>query len=106
MYAANRRLDNHHPGISGDGRYVVYLETTRAQDLEPATCAVHFHDRDSGAYTRVACPPALVDGGDYLPFFSARGGRVEWVEEGAPVGVHEAVIPQRTVEMQNPLFGR
>jgi len=75
-------LDNHHPAISADGRFVAYLE----QELgEGATrCQVHFYDRDSERYQRLACSDWLLEVGERRrPAFSPDGAWLDWVEFGA-----------------------
>jgi hypothetical protein len=101
-----RRLDNHHPGISADGRYIVYLESTHVgADGDQSTCAVHFYDQQSGGFARVPCPDELADGGEYIPYFDAQAQRVDWIEEADPVEVTEepAFIPH-SVAIDNPLL--
>jgi hypothetical protein len=43
--SAGLLLDNHHPAISADGRYVAYLEARTKGD--EAGCQVHVYDRDT-----------------------------------------------------------
>jgi hypothetical protein len=70
-------LDNHHPAISADGRFVAYLETRAAADL--SGCQVHFYDRDSTRSQRQRCPAALTAAGeDARPHFSADDTQVVW----------------------------
>ncbi|MCF8002622.1 MAG: DUF1566 domain-containing protein [Chromatiaceae bacterium] len=52
-------LDNHHPAISADGRFIAYLEQTRSEIGETPECQVHLYDRDTEVYHRQACPDAL-----------------------------------------------
>jgi Tol biopolymer transport system component len=80
-------LDNHHPAISADGRYVAYLET-RADGAETGGCQVFLYDRDTAWFERVPCPAALAaDPEAARPAFSADGAQVEWFLPGgeAPV---------------------
>lgn len=86
-------LDNHHPAISADGRFIVYLEEGLGENR--ARCQVHFLDRDGGAYRRQPCPrelAALSEGA--RPYFSASGDWVEWYlpDQDAPL------------QIPNPLF--
>ena len=81
-------LDNHHPAISADGRFVAYLEA-QAGAAGPL-CAVHFYDRDTARYQRLTCPDALaVDPDTARPYFSADGSQVNWFLLGVedPVAV-------------------
>jgi hypothetical protein len=87
---AGEALDNHHPAISADGRFVAYLEAlATAADLPG--CQVHLYDRDSGDFRRVACPDAVAaDPETARPYFSADGTQVEWYLPGA---VDPVVVP-------------
>ena len=81
-------LDNHHPAISADGRFVAYLEA-QAGSAGPL-CAMHFYDRDTARYQRLTCPDALaVDPDTARPYFSADGSQVNWFLLGVedPVAV-------------------
>lgn len=80
-------LDNHHPAISADGRFVAYLE---AQDgAVESLCSVHFYDRETARYERLTCPDALAaDPEAARPSFSADGSQVSWFL----FGVDEAVV--------------
>ncbi len=70
-------LDNHHPAISPDGRFVTYLEVSYCED--EVTCQVYFLDRDSGQFQRQACPDGLVASKEGArPYFNADGSQVEW----------------------------
>jgi hypothetical protein len=79
-------LDNHHPAISADGRFVAYLETRAAADAPD--CQVHFYDRDSRRYQRQPCPAILAAASEAArPFFNADGAWVEWNLPGADAPV-------------------
>jgi len=81
-----RLLDNHHPALSADGRYVAYLEATA--EGEAARCQVHFYDRDSGRYQYQICPAELAAAGEEArPSFSADATQVEWFLPGAAASV-------------------
>ncbi|NCC93860.1 MAG: hypothetical protein EOM10_11335 [Opitutae bacterium] len=74
---AGGALDNHHPAISADGRYVAYLEAG-GEGAAP-TCRVHVYDRDTGDFRRVACPDAVAaDPEAARPVFVAEGAGLEW----------------------------
>jgi YD repeat-containing protein len=81
--SAGSLLDNHHPAISADGRFVAYLEALATAADEPG-CQVHLYDRDSGRYRREPCPAELAAGPETArPYFSADGAQVEWYLPGA-----------------------
>lgn len=95
-------LDNHHPAISADGRYLAYLEMRpgAAEKL----CQIHFLDRDTGRFQRQPCPmPLAAAAEEARPAFSADGAEVEWylpvVEEeglGAAVRVGNPPLDPRS----------
>ena len=88
--SAGLLLDNHHPAISADGRFVAYLEALAPTADQPG-CQVHLYDRDSGRYRREPCPEALAAGPETArPYFSADGTQVEWYLPGA---VDPVVVP-------------
>jgi YD repeat-containing protein len=87
-------LDNHHPAISADGRYVAYLEA--AVDATEPSCQVHVYDRDTAWYQRTPCPDALAaDPERARPYFSADAAEVLWYLPGAEVPV---VVPNPLLE--------
>jgi Tol biopolymer transport system component len=87
-------LDNHHPAMSTDGRFVAYLEERGPS--EERICHVHLFDRDTGNYQRQACPEDLaVAAEDARPSFSPDGTQVEWYIPGADSMV---VMPNTLVE--------
>jgi hypothetical protein len=93
-------LDNHHPAISADGRYVAYLEAPDAAEETDASsepgCRVYLYDRDTGWFERAACPEALAaDPESARSAFSADGAQVEWLVPG----IDEPVV------VPNPLQG-
>ncbi len=75
-------LDNHHPALSADGRFIAYLEGGAAD--QPDRCQVHFFDRDGGRFQRLPCPPAIATSSDKArPIFSTDGAWLEWdLEDG------------------------
>lgn len=84
-------LDNHHPAISADGRFIAYLEEGGAD--QPDRCQVHFFDRNSGRFQRLPCPAAIATSSDTArPSFSPDGARLEW-----------ALDAERRTLMLNPL---
>jgi hypothetical protein len=81
-------LDNHHPAISADGRYVAYLEA--AVENADTDCRVAFYDRDTRWFEHAPCPPAVAADPDAArPMFNAEATRVDWVlpDWGASTGV-------------------
>jgi Tol biopolymer transport system component len=89
-------LDNHHPAISADGRYLAYLEA--AADAAKPTCQVHVYDRDTAWYRRTSCPDALAaESESTRPYFSADGAEVQWYLPGAELPV---VVPNELPEGQ------
>jgi hypothetical protein len=77
MNGAGLSLDNHHPGLSPDGRFVVYLES--AVDTEQAACAVHFYDWHQDRDASMPCPAALANHREQaMPQFGADGATVLW----------------------------
>jgi hypothetical protein len=75
--ASGTMLDNHHLAISGDGRYVVYLEQSGAE--AERTCQVHFYDRESERFARQPCPEGVAkEPENARPIFSPEGDAVIW----------------------------
>ncbi|MBK1619075.1 hypothetical protein CKO42_11655 [Lamprobacter modestohalophilus] len=70
-------LDNHHPVISADGRFVAYLEETVSEKAQ--SCQVHVFDRSTEVYHRQACPEALATASDSVrPRFSPEADTLFW----------------------------
>lgn len=70
-------LDNHHPALSADGRFIAYVEEGRADQSD--RCQVHFVDRDSGRFQRLPCPAASAASSDKArPLFSPYGAWLQW----------------------------
>jgi len=93
---AGMLLDNHHPAISADGRYVAYLEA--AADTPVPSCQVHVYDRDTAWYRRTPCPDTLAaDAESARPYFSADGAEVQWYLPGAELPV---LVPNALLEGQ------
>ncbi|TNF53029.1 MAG: hypothetical protein EP309_08060 [Gammaproteobacteria bacterium] len=91
-------LDNHHPAISADGRYLAYREARPGAAEE--RCQVHFLDRDTGRFQRQPCPTPLATAPEEArPAFSAYGAEVEWYR---PVVVEEGL--GAAVRVGNPLL--
>jgi YD repeat-containing protein len=96
-----RAVDNHHPAISADGRFVAYLEV-RVDEADPG-CQVHLYDRDSGAYHRSACPQALATAPERArPAFAPDAAAIEWhlPDRDAPVVVPNPLLDAATVPMR------
>jgi hypothetical protein len=97
-------LDNHHPGISVDGRYVAYLEEALGPNDEAIDCNVLVLDRSNGDLGRVECPTDLLQQEVKTPLFSADGRRIQWLTwQSSDQG---ALVPTtRTIsEVANPLI--
>jgi hypothetical protein len=93
---AGERLDNHHPAISADGRFIAYLEA-RADGSEPR-CQVHVFDRDSGRYRRMPCPVAVAAEADAArPYFHDDGRYLEWylLDSAEPAIVRNPLLDER-----------
>jgi hypothetical protein len=87
-------LDNHHPAISRDGRYVVYVEERAIGD---AQCQIHLFDLGTEVYHRQPCPAALAAASELArPAFSATADWIEWQLPGQV----------ETVGVSNPLVER
>lgn len=85
-------LDNHHPAISADGRFVAYLEA-RAGDTD---CQVHLYDRDRRRFQRQPCPAELAAASEAAwPHFSADSAEVEWLLPGGDAAV---IVPNALLE--------
>ncbi|NEX16856.1 MAG: hypothetical protein C1943_09565 [Halochromatium sp.] len=67
--ADGARLDNHHPALSADGRFLVYLEETVTAG-EGVTqhggqrCQLHLYERSTQRYHLQPCPAALAEASD------------------------------------------
>lgn len=73
-------LDNHHPALSTDGRFIAYIEGGAADQAD--RCQVHFFDRDSDRFQRLPCPPPIDTSSDKArPLFIADGTWLEWDQE-------------------------
>lgn len=85
-------LDNHHPAISRDGRYVVYVEERAIGD---AQCQVHLFDLSTEVYHQQPCPAALAEASEWArPAFSATADRIDWQLPGQvdAVGVSNPLV--------------
>lgn len=70
-------LDNHHPAISGDGRFIAYLEEQAGR--EEAVCQVHLYDRRTEVYHRQPCPQALAAANESSrPMFNLAADTLLW----------------------------
>jgi len=94
-------LDNHHPGISADGRYVTYLESSPTNE---ASCSVHILDYESEDYVRLPCTAGLTRAAAAAPYFSAEGRTIEWVVEEVPgVELSRGELSIEVYVVDNPL---
>ena len=74
-------LDNHHPAISADGRYIAYLE--QATSTGEAGCQVHLYDRATQVYHRQPCPQTLAESSELArPVFTSAGDQIQWFLPG------------------------
>ncbi|MEA1052574.1 hypothetical protein U5801_22595, partial [Lamprobacter modestohalophilus] len=71
------RIDAHHPAISANGRFVVYLEESVSED--EAQCQVHIYERATEVYHRQQCPAALAESSDQARMvFASEGDILFW----------------------------
>lgn len=76
-------LDNHHPAISVDGRFVAYLEQVASE--ESGDCHVHLYDRTTEVYHRQPCPARLAEQSETArPIFSPDARSLDWLLPGQP----------------------
>ena len=101
--ATGDRLDNHHPAISSDGRYIAYQEESYSSELRSATCAVHFYDQWEGRFARVPCPHELAGEAEYAPNFTDDGTAVQWFEERDRSTPTDATPRQEAILVVNPI---
>ncbi|MEA1051077.1 right-handed parallel beta-helix repeat-containing protein [Lamprobacter modestohalophilus] len=96
--ATGKVIDNHHPALSADGRYVAYLEQV-AGSGEPermVPCWVHLYDLETGVYHRQSCPAALTaDPETVRTAFSPSGDAMLWYRADQ----------QEVIRLPNPLVG-
>jgi len=75
-------LDNHHPAISADGRFVAYLEEEVVSEHK-TNCQVHVFDRETDVYHRQPCPNVLATERERArPQFSPEADQVLWFLPG------------------------
>jgi ELWxxDGT repeat protein len=97
------QLDNHHPGISSDGRFVVYVETLPDRGAGAGDrCAVIVLDQIVGSVGRARCPQALAQR-PYTPYFSSDMTHIEWIETRDPATVEDLWSVPRIVVTENTL---
>ncbi|MCF7979036.1 MAG: hypothetical protein K9L82_13655, partial [Chromatiaceae bacterium] len=73
------QVDNHHPAISADGRFIAYLEHSAFSDDANFGCQVHIYDRDTEVYQRQVCPESLTTAADSVrPSFSPGADVLYW----------------------------
>ncbi|NEX15358.1 MAG: hypothetical protein C1943_01660 [Halochromatium sp.] len=80
-----RPVDAHHPAISANGRFVVYLEVQEQGqgEQEDQRCQVHLYDRQTAVYQRQPCPDALAAAPEQArPVFSLAGDQLQWLLPG------------------------
>lgn len=93
-----QRLDNHHPAISSDGRFIAYLEQIHSEVLGLG-CNVHLYDRETEVYHRQSCPQALAEATEAArPVFSVDGGAIYWHLPGQdePLVIDNPIMPLST----------
>lgn len=96
------RVDSHHPAISPDGRYLVYLETTQRSDASIGSCAINFIDQAMGKFRQLDCPKQLSNDREFSPFFSENGRVITWEEvlEFSEIGATRSWSIR--IEVENP----
>ncbi|MBK5941009.1 TolB family protein [Halochromatium roseum] len=78
---AGLQVDNHHPAISADGRFIAYLEQRWGADATNPDCQVHLYDRETEVYHRQPCPAASASPSDEASLrgvFTEDAQRLEW----------------------------
>ncbi len=86
-------LDNHHPAISADGRFVAYLEEYLSQ--AETMCQVHIYDRRTEVYHRQPCPEALAAARETArPMFTPTADQVLW----------HLPSTAKPIQLANPLY--
>ena len=99
-----RSLDNHHPSLSADGRYLAYIEETRDGPASP-TCRIVVRERQTARIARLACPEPVAALPDPTPVFDRDGRMLRWFRE--PLTVNSAMeggpTPTTTIALPNPL---
>lgn len=98
---AGTLLDNHHPGISADGRFIAHVESASGGPVAGA-CMVRVFDQLSGSSARLLCPPGLVLE-SHSPYFSSDNSQIVWVEDQGAVPVGDPEPEPRVVVVANPL---
>lgn len=72
-------VDNHHPAISGDGRFIAYLEHSADSNGEPPDCQVQIYQRDTEVYHRQPCPEPVPTASDSFRLsFSSESDILYW----------------------------
>ncbi len=104
---SGRPLDNHHPDLSADGRYLAFIEETHDSTGQTIACQVMVKERMTGREARSTCPAMVTALPDPTPYFSADGQMLQWFHE--PLSVNPAVdgiptLPAAAVTLPNPLW--
>jgi hypothetical protein len=74
----DRLLDNHHPAVSSDGRFLVYREDSAA------ACGIRLNDYRQGTTVLLACPAPWRRGRtEFSAEISADGATILWLPQGA-----------------------
>ena len=69
-------IDNSQPGISADGRYVVYLGQSKDENN---TCTQHILDRVTGNSQIILCPDQITENPEqWFPLFDSKAENVLW----------------------------
>lgn len=98
-----RSPDNHHPGLSADGRYLAYIEETHDDPASP-TCRIVVREWQTARIARLACPEPVAALPDPTPVFDRDGRMLRWFRE--PLTVNSAMegglTPTTTITLPNP----
>ena len=91
---AGSLLDNHHPALSADGRFVAYLE--QATSAAGSRCQVHLFDRATKVDHRQPCPQALADQPELArAVFGTDARTIDWLLPGQmmPLTLSNPLMP-------------
>jgi hypothetical protein len=91
----DRPLDNHHPAVSADGRFLVYREDSQR------ACGIRLNDYRQGTTVLLDCPSALAAGDTaYNAEIAADGSSIRWL----PAGAASREAAGAAVTIANPLL--